>query len=107
MISVRSMQLLAAMLLGVLLPGRASAADEEIQVYMDEMNPAGGDGLDVHLNYVPSGRPANFDWTGQEASEHRLRIAPEWSYGLTSWLELGAYLPLMEIDARGGSRSAE
>jgi hypothetical protein len=93
---------LPGILLAVLLPTRASAADEEIQVYMDEMNPAGGYGLDVHLNYVPVGRPANFDWTGEEASEHRVRITPEWSYGLTSSLELGAYLPLMEIDPQGG-----
>jgi hypothetical protein len=91
----------AAILLGLAFPSQAWAADEEIQVYMDEMNPAGGFGLDVHVNYVPSGRPANLDWTGEEASEHRLRVTPEWSYGLTSWLELGAYLPLMEVDARG------
>ena len=98
----RMPHVLAAILLGVLLPGEARGADEEIQVYMDEMNPAGGYGLDVHLNYVPEGRPANFDWLGQEASQRRLRVTPEWSYGLTSWLELGAYLPLMEIDARQG-----
>jgi hypothetical protein len=100
-ISFRRGYVLASILLGVLLPTRAWAADEEIQVYMDEMNPAGGYGLDVHLNYVPSGRTANLDWPGEEASEHRVRITPEWSYGLTSWLELGAYLPLMEIDPRG------
>ena len=93
---------LAATLLAVTLPSPALAADEEIQVYMDEMNPAGGYGLDIHLNYVPSGRPANFDWPGEDASEHRFRITPEWSYGLTSWLELGAYVPLMEIDPQGG-----
>lgn len=102
MISVRSTHVLAGILLGALPASEACAADEEIQVYMDEMNPAGGYGLDVHLNYVPEGRPASFDWSGEEASEHRLRVTPEWSYGLTSWLELGAYLPLMEIDPRGG-----
>ena len=92
----------AAALFGFLNPSAASAADEEIQVYMDEMNPAGGYGLDLHLNYVPKGRPANFDWNHQDASEHRFRITPEWSYGLTPWLELGAYVPLMEIDPRSG-----
>ena len=101
MTPVRMMYAAAGVLLGLLLPGQARAADEEIQVYMDEMNPAGGYGLDVHLNYVPSGRPANLDWSGEEASRHRLRITPEWSYGLTPWLELGAYVPLMEIDPRG------
>lgn len=94
--------LTAALFILLFFPSRAWAADEEIQVYMDEMNPAGGYGLDVHLNYVPQGRPANFDWLGEEASDHRFRITPEWSYGLTSWLEFGAYVPLMAIDPRGG-----
>lgn len=100
-ISLRMRRVLAALLV-ILLSSPATAADEEIQVYMDEMNPAGGDGLDVHLNYVPEGRPANLDWSGEEASDHRFRITPEWSYGLTSWLELGAYVPLIEIDPRAG-----
>jgi hypothetical protein len=86
----------------VLAPSEAAAADEEIQVYMDEMNPAGGYGLDLHLNDVPKGRRAGLDWSGEEASDHRFRVTPEWSYGLTSWLELGAYLPLMEMGPRRG-----
>lgn len=100
--SLNVIWLTAALFILLFTPSRAWAADEEIQVYMDEMNPAGGYGLDVHLNYVPQGRPGNFDWLGEEASRHRLRITPEWSYGLTSWLELGAYVPLMEIDPRTG-----
>jgi hypothetical protein len=93
---------LAAAFLIASLPSAAVAADEEIQVYMDEMNPAGGYGLDVHLNYVPAGRRARVDWPGEESSQRRFRITPEWSYGLAPWLELGAYVPLMEIDPRGG-----
>ena len=54
MISVRSTHVLAGILLGALPASEACAADEEIQVYMDEMN-RGGYGLDVHLNYVPEG----------------------------------------------------
>jgi hypothetical protein len=80
----------------------ARAADEEIQVYMDEMNKAGGYGLDVHLNYVPQGRGANVDYAGQMTSERRWRITPEWSYGLTDNLELGLYLPLLTVDPHGG-----
>ena len=72
----------------------ALAADEEIQVYMDEMNKAGHFGLDTHVNYVASGdRVADF--AGQEQNLHRVRVTPEWSYGLTDHIELGAYLPLM------------
>jgi len=88
---------LAALFFLALPSSPARAADEEIQVYMDEMNARGGYGLDLHLNYVPVGRPADADWLGEEASKRRLRITPEWSYGLTSSIELGAYLPLMEV----------
>ena len=58
----------AALLLGA--PGVASAADEEIQVYMDEIGPVGRLGLDVHLNWTPDGRGADVDYLGQAASDH-------------------------------------
>lgn len=79
----------------------ARAADEEIQVYMDEIGTPHIPGLDLHLNYVPTGRTAP-DYPGQEASEGRFRITPEWSYALSPNLELGAYLPLAEINRHGG-----
>jgi len=79
---------------------QARAADEEIQVYMDEIGPVHALGLDVHLNYVPSGRVAP-DFPGEEASGGRTRITPEWSYALSPNLELGAYLPLAEITRDG------
>lgn len=81
----------------------ARAADEEIQVYMDEMNVRGGYGLDVHLSYVPDGRRRDADYAGQMASQDRLRITPEFSYGLTDNLELGAYLPLLTVDPHQGA----
>ncbi|HEY3695318.1 hypothetical protein [Phenylobacterium sp.] len=81
-------------------PSAAAAADEEIQVYMDEIGPVHRPGLDVHLNYVPSGRAAA-DYAGEQASESRIRITPEWSYSLSETTELGLYLPLMTIDRRG------
>lgn len=82
------------------LAGPAFAADEEIQVYMDEIGPVHRPGLDVHLNYVPSGRTAP-DYAGQQASEGRIRITPEWSYALSPTTELGLYLPLMTIGRDG------
>ena len=78
----------------------ASAAPEEIQVYMDELNEPGEIGLDIHNNYVVSGERA-LDNQGEQPSLHRYRITPEWSLGLTRSLELGAYLPLATIDHRG------
>ena len=82
------------------LAGAARAADEEIQVYMDEIGPVHVPTLDVHLNYVPDGRTQP-SYPGQEASEGRFRITPEWAYALNPDLELGAYLPLAEIDRDG------
>src|SRR5690348_6854061 len=85
---------------GAAAPANALAADEEIQVYMDEIGPPHRLGLDVHLNYVPDGRVAP-DFPGEEASGSRFRVTPEWSWALTPNLELGAYLPLAEITRRG------
>ena len=84
-----------------LAPPAARAADEEIQVYMDEIGPPHRLGLDVHLNYVPTGRIAP-DYAGQQASGGRTRITPEWSWALNPNVELGLYLPLMTLDRRGG-----
>jgi hypothetical protein len=94
---------LAALLAAACMAGTARGADEEIQVYMDEMNRKGGFGLDVHLNDVLDGRLRDADYLGQMASQHRVRITPEFSYGLTPNLELGAYLPLFTIDPHDGA----
>jgi hypothetical protein len=75
----------------------ARAADEEIQVYIDDMLARGAFGLDVHVNDVLKGRLANADYQGQQTSQDRIRITPEWAYGLSKTIELGAYLPLMTI----------
>lgn len=80
-------------------PG-ARAADEEIQVYMDEIGPVGAFGLDLHLSYVPTGRTLA-DYPGEQASEGRFRLTPEWSYAVSPNVELGAYLPLTTIDRHG------
>jgi hypothetical protein len=89
----------AAVTMG-LLSTPASAAEEEIQVYMDELNAPGVVGLDLHNNYVLGGSSA-LDYLGQQQSLHRYRFTPEWSLGLTHSLELGVYLPLATIDRHG------
>jgi hypothetical protein len=71
--------------------GAVLAAPEEIQVYMNEMNQPGEFGLDVHVNYVTAGA-ALPDYPGAQVSRHALRVTPEFSYGLTRHLELGAYI---------------
>jgi len=80
--------------------GSARAADEEIQVYMDEMSAPGAVGLDVHTNDVLSGDDT-LAYPGEQVSLHRLRVTPEFAYGLTPDLELGAYLPLATLDRDG------
>lgn len=78
----------------------ARAADEEIQVYMDELNSPGVVGLDVHVNDVLDGDRTP-DYPGAESPLHRWRITPEWSLGLGGGFELGAYLPLTTIGNDG------
>jgi hypothetical protein len=93
---------MAALILagGLLCAAPALAAPEEIQVYMDEMNRPGGLGLDLHINEVSDGRTKQ-DYPGEQASGGRWRFTPEFSFGLTPNLELGAYLPLTTLDREG------
>lgn len=82
------------------LPVAAQAADEEIQVYTDDILKPGDVGLDVHTNFVATGA-LTADYPGQQQSLHRLRVTPEFAYGLTPTVELGAYLPLADLDGAG------
>lgn len=86
----------AAVLAAVLPLAPARAADEEIQVYMDEIGQAGAIGLDIHLNHVLDGDPG-VDYPGAEPGLHRLRMTPEFSLGLGGGFEVGAYLPLATV----------
>jgi hypothetical protein len=89
--------------LGVVSGGAAHAADEEIQVYMNDINLPHQPGLELHVNDVPSGDPMP-DYPGQQSSINRVRLTPEWSYALDDHFELGAYLPLTTIDSSGQFR---
>ncbi len=79
---------------------RAHAAPEEVQVYMDEMDRRGEFGLDLHSSFVATGE-AVVDYPGAQLSRHRLRLTPEFSYGLSDSLELGVYLPLTTFGSDG------
>jgi hypothetical protein len=91
---------LVALAAGMSIALPALAADEEIQVYEDDLDMPGQFGLDVHNNYVASGG-SGIEYPGEMASLDRYRLTPEWSYGLTQNIELGAYLPLTTIDSQG------
>jgi len=75
-----------------------AAQQDEIQVYADDIAKPGDYGLELHLNTTPSGRTSP-DYPGEITNDHGFRFTPEFSYGLTSDVELGLYLPLL-VDNR-------
>ena len=81
----------------------ALAAPEEVQVYTNDINHPGEVGLELHVNDVLTGDPAP-DHPGGQSSTGRVRLTPEWSYGLNEHFELGVYLPLSTLDDRGRFR---
>ena len=71
----------------------ADAQTDEIQVYDAEINNPGVFSLQLHNNYTPIGRERP-DFMGGIAANHTLNGVPEWAWGITDWLELGAYVPV-------------
>jgi hypothetical protein len=71
-----------------------AAQQDEIQVYDDSIDKRGEPGLELHLNTTPSGRIVP-DYPGEITNNHGFRYTPEFSYGLTSDVELGLYLPML------------
>jgi hypothetical protein len=57
------------------------------------MDEPGEFGLELHLNHVARGR-VEPSYPGEMASQHRLQVTPEFSYGISKTLEAGLYLPL-------------
>ena len=62
----------------------ATAAPEEIQVYLDEFAEPGKFGLDFHTNYVISAQTSS-------VTRRMLRVTPELSYGLNEKWEVALY----------------
>lgn len=82
----------AAALLALAAPAAAWAGDLfEIQVYEGTLDAPGHAGLEVHANYTVRG-VRDPDYPGQAAPDRAARVTLEPSYGVTEWLELGAYL---------------
>ena len=71
----------------------ADAQTDEIQVYYAEINNPGVFSLQLHNNYAPIGRKQP-GFEGGIAPNHTLNGVPEWAWGITDWLELGAYAPV-------------
>ena len=76
----------------LLLAAPAAALDRfEIQVYDAEVGDPGQPSLEVHLNWTPRGLRAP-EYPGALPPDRVGRLTLEPAIGVTSWLELGAYL---------------
>ena len=67
---------------------------------MDEIGALRKLSLDVHVNHVLDGRDFS-SFPGEQRSEGRTRITPEFGYALSDSWELGAYLPLANVSDDG------
>ncbi len=79
----------------------AAAFDRfEIQVYEPEINAPGHFGVELHSNFTASGdrQPA---YPGEIPPGRTARFTIEPAYGVTSWLEFGAYLQMLIAPAQG------
>jgi len=80
---------------------RSSALDRfEIQVYQPDLNEPGHLGVELHTNYTARGtrEPGH---PGEIPPWRTARLTLEPALGVTPWLELGAYLQLMDAPAHG------
>ena len=85
----------------LLIPLRASAQTDEIQVYNAQIAAPGVFNLTMHDNFTPSGikTPA---FPGAIVSNGSINGVAEWAYGVTPWMETGLYLPLYSLPRSGG-----
>ena len=72
----------------------AHAADDEIQVYEDEIDEPGEFGLEMHMNYVVASHAAPAT-PAQTPPLHVFRFTPEFSYGVSERFDVGLYLPMV------------
>ena len=74
----------------VMSPLAAFAAPEEIQVYLDDLRAPNQLGVDLHTNFVLSGRSTS-DYSGERPPAKVFRTTPEFAFGLSPTTELGLY----------------
>jgi hypothetical protein len=85
---------LLALLLFLFSGSALGALSDEIQVYTDDLEKPGERGLELHVNFTPSGRSAP-DYPGEVTPWHSLRVTPEISWGLGHDMDWGVYLPFV------------
>src|SRR6266496_1808960 len=83
-------------------PERAFAQTDEIQVYDASHADPGVFSLTWHNNFTPKGvsTPA---FPGANVPDKSLNGVTEWAYGVNDWFEAGLYLPLYSIDKNRGA----
>lgn len=81
--------------------GTANAAQlDEIAVYDDSINKPGEFTTEVHVNGTPKGVTTR-SFPGEYLTDRGVRVSPEFAYGLTKTIEIGAYFPELAIDRNG------
>ena len=78
-------------------PLTSQAADDEIQVYGNDLNEAGELGQELHMNYVHRGS-TDKAWPQQLPDNHMFRVTSETSYGFGHNLDGALYLPFIKAD---------
>jgi hypothetical protein len=87
-----------------LVPKRAFAQTDEIQVYDAEIEDQGKFNVMIHSNFTPIGRKTP-DFPGGIIPNDSVNGAAEWAYGVRDWFEQGLYFPVYTAysQGRGGS----
>ncbi len=85
----------------LLMPHRAAAQTDEIQVYDGGLAAPGVFNLTLHNNFTSKGitTPA---FPGAVVPDQSWNGVPEWAYGVTRWFEAGLYMPLYTHDKDQG-----
>jgi hypothetical protein len=82
----------AAVFSVVLLTSAHAELQDEIQVYVDDINDPGKFNLELHVNHTGQGRSVP-DYPDEVTPDHGTRITAEFSYGISKTLEAGLYIP--------------
>lgn len=76
------------------------SAEDEIQVYIDDMSEPGEFGIEVHTNHVLNG-PTKPSFEGEIPTNRVTQFTPEFAYGITKNLEAGMYFPPLAVTSKG------
>jgi hypothetical protein len=96
----RALSTIPLLALAAVPAGGAWAVDPfEIQVYEGDINRPWQPGLELHSNFVASGRGAS-EFPGEAVPNHTWHNTLEPSLGVLEWWELGAYLQLATAPSR-------